>query len=306
MNHRSTIYTSGVLETLYSLKSSDIKSDSAGNTYVSSTALLHGDAYIVGLCDKEYKHHILSSKEKMMIELLLNWDSLVNDEQTEKFTTIKFTDIDWMKNCYKKNMEHIKAAHNLYKEVIKSLSNLYLVYNDEEPDVINGECTYPLLKCQPVIENNKLVGITYSFDKLGKILNAFKMKTTLNGNIFKFKFNEEMKYWILRYLIVSIFMNRVKSKVIVRTHKSILKALIVDTGTEITNYYDTLINKKYMHKYLHRYIQRLKEVLEFLKEIDFIKEYSVETITNIQELQTGCGLIRIKPNMSNKKHRTRT
>ena len=70
MNRRTVIYTSGVLETLYSLKSSDIKSDVYGHEYVSSTALLHGVPYVVGLCDKDYKYHILTSREKMMMDQL--------------------------------------------------------------------------------------------------------------------------------------------------------------------------------------------------------------------------------------------
>lgn len=306
MNQRSVIYTSGILETLYNLKTSDIKSDLLGNTYVASTALIYGNTYIVGLCNKEYKHHIFSSKEKMMIDLLLNWDALINDEQKEEFTTIRFTDIDWMKNCYKKNKEHIKIAHNLYKEIIESLSNLYFICADEEPKVLKDDYLYRLFNYTPIIEDNKMVGIRYNFDELGRLLKVSKMKTTLNSNIFKFRFNEDMKYWILRYLVVSIYMNRIKSKTVTRTHKSILKGITIDTGKEVVSYYDSLLTKKYLHKYLSRYTQRLEEVLELLKMAEFIKEYSVEKITNYRELQTGCGLVKTTPNMSNKKRRTRT
>lgn len=306
MNQRSVIYTSGILETLYNLKTSDIKSDLLGNTYVASTALIYGNTYIVGLCNKEYKHHIFSSKEKMMIDLLLNWDALINDEQKEEFTAIRFTDIDWMKNCYKKNKEHIKIAHNLYKEIIESLSNLYFICTDEEPKVLKDDYLYRLFNYTPIIEDNKMVGIRYNFDELGRLLKVSKMKTTLNSNIFKFRFNEDMKYWILRYLVVSIYMNRIKSKTVTRTHKSILKGITIDTGEEVVSYYDSLLNKKYLHKYLSRYTQRLEEVLELLKMAEFIKEYSVEKITNYRELQTGCGLVKTTPNMSNKKRRTRT
>ena len=306
MNRRTVIYTSGVLETLYSLKSSDIKSDVYGHEYVSSTALLHGVPYVVGLCDKDYKYHILTSREKMMMDMLLSWDSLVSEETEDGPVIIKFTDIDWMKNRYKKNKEHIKVAHNLYKTIIETLSGLYFICDSEEPRTLNDDCLYHLFNYTPIIENEEMVGITYYFDELGKLLKSYNMKTTLNGNAFKFRFNEDMKYWILRYLVVSVFMNRIKSKTVTRTHRSIVKALVVDTGVETISYYDALMDKRHPHKYLSRYIQRLKEVLEMLKDMEFIKDYSIETITNIQELQTGCGLVRITPNMSNRIHRTRT
>ena len=149
-------------------------------------------------------------------------------------------------------------------------------------------------------------GTLYHYCPIQRVLQSYTGDTTLNGNAFKFRFNEDMKYWILRYLVVSVFMNRIKSKTVTRTHRSIVKALVVDTGVETISYYDALMDKRHPHKYLSRYIQRLKEVLEMLKDMEFIKDYSIETITNIQELQTGCGLVRITPNMSNRIHRTRT
>ena len=138
------------------------------------------------------------------------------------------------------------------------------------------------------------------------MLNKHKQVTTLDCNVFKYRLNEDMKYRLIRYLVTSIFMNQIKSKTFVRTHRSILRGItyvVAEDGVVATSYYDSIIKKQYIHKYLSRYITRLEDVLSMLKGSGYIRDYTIERITNRQELITGCGKVEIVTNLSKKRKR---
>ena len=47
----------------------------------------------------------------LMMEMLLSWEALVN-ESDEEFTTITFSDIDWMRNRQKRNKAYIEENYD--------------------------------------------------------------------------------------------------------------------------------------------------------------------------------------------------
>lgn len=303
MARRTVMYTSSVLNTLYGLLSSDELSKEKPKGFSCSVkkVMLNNKEYSIGLCTKNGKAYVLSPLEKIIIDMLLNWKELTVDDETsdrKNNTYITLSDIDWLKDRYKKNQEHIKIAHDSYKKTFEQLADLCFIYKEQGA---KERYLFPLLEYVPIMKENELLGIKYNFGKLEQILSSSKQKTTLNGNAFKYRLNEEMKYFILRYLVTSIFMNRVKGKVFARTHKSIISALVTTENDRTVSYYDALFDKKYPHKYLKRYLLRLEEVLKFLKEIDYIADFIVEPITTLQELKTGAGLVKITTNVSKKR-----
>ena len=313
MARRTVMYTSNVLNTLYGLLSSDEKpqteslhekpkkESSKDSTWAVKKVMLNNKECTIGLCTKNSKAYVLTPLEKTVIDMLLSWKELtVDDEKSDSKnnTTIMLSDIDWLRDRYKKNQEHIKIAHDNYKKAFEQLANLRFIYEEQYSREDNS---FPLLEYSPIMKENELIGIEYNLGKLEQILSSSKQRTTLNGNAFKYRLNEEMKYFILRYLVTSIFMNRVKSKAFTRTHKSIVSALVTTENGRTVSYYDALFDKKYPHKYLKRYLLRLEEVLKFLKEIGYISAFTIEPITTLQELKTGAGLVKITTSMSKKR-----
>lgn len=287
------------------MKTLDIKKSDNNKSYAVAVAKRLGEEYYVGLCSKKYHAHILTSEEIVILDILLCWKQLVDSDSLE--TVINLSDIDWLRNRHKKNKEHIANAHETYMKIFNVLSTLnFICIGDEISDICECDNLYPLLKYRINYSNGKATGITYTLGKLESTLNKHKQVTTLDCNVFKYRLNEDMKYRLIRYLVTSIFMNQVKSKTFVRTHKSILRG-ITYTGTggaiETESYYDSIIDKQYIHKYLSRYITRLNDVLSMLKESGYIRDYTIERITNRQELITGCGKVEIVTNLSKKKKR---
>ena len=287
------------------MKTLDIKKSANNKSYAVATAKRLGEEYYIGLCSKKYHAHILTSEEIVILDILLCWKQLVDSDSSE--TVINLADIDWLRNRHKKNKNHIAKAHETYLKIFNTLGTLNFICTGEE--IVNiSECEeqYPLLKYKLNYCSGKVIGITYTLGRLDVMLNKHKQITTLDCNVFKYRLNEDMKYRLLRYLVTSIFMNQIKSKTFVRTHRSILRGItyiVAEDGAVATSYYDSIINKQYIHKYLSRYITRLEDVLSMLKESNFIKDYTIERITNRQELITGCGKVEIVTNLSKKKKR---
>lgn len=302
---RNIIYTNRILNTLYNLKTQNIKQLANGESYVSSK--LAESEFDIGLCNNKNHAHILSSNEILIMDILLSWQHLVDETGN---TTISFTDIDWMRNRHKKNKDHIQNAHKLYLEVIQSLGSLFFICTSETINTVGGiRNKYKLLNYELKYSGSKVIGLAYNFGRLEVILKEERMVTTFNANIFRFRLNEDMKYKLLRYMTTATYMNQVKKKSFCRTHKSILKGITCaveakddDSSIRYISCYDDIAEKNYIHKYLSRYINRLDEVLSLMKSSRYIKDYLIEPITSKQELITGCGRVEITTNMSRKRH----
>ena len=130
-NRKNILYTSDLLNTLYNLKTLNITQLENSNSYAGATTAVDGIPFTIGLCTKEYNYHLLTNEEILMMEMLLSWEALVNEED-EEFTTITFSDIDWMRNRQKRNKSYIEENHRKYMSVISSLSELLLIYGNEE------------------------------------------------------------------------------------------------------------------------------------------------------------------------------
>ena len=278
MNQQSVLYTSNVLDTIYKLKSSDEVVLDNGQSYACGISLIDGFEFYTGLCTEDYKAHILTANERVIIDILLSWSMLTN-EDFDSWTVIKYSDIDWIRSRCKKNKERSK------------------------PEKLSEDTTYRLLEFTDIYENDEAVGFKYSLCELESMLRNSKLMTSINGNIFKFSLNEDMKYQLLRYLIISSYMCRARKTECKRTHRSILKNLVITEDEVVLSYYDVIKNKKYFRQYLLRYNSRLIEVLEFLKEIGYIVDYSADRLTNLHQLETGSGMVRIKPKMYKKSKR---
>lgn len=301
-NRKSVIYTSGVLEKIYNLKTSNVIQCSNNRSYSVVETSMYGENYYIGLCSNKYHAHILNYDEIFMLEILLSWEVL--SESDGSSNTIMFNDIDWLRNHYKQNKDNIKLAHQLYKKVLNKLSTLYFICTSERIiDISKCEGLDKLIDINLIYEDGIAIGVKYSFGELGKILRLNRQITIFEGNIYNIKLSESMKYRLLRYIVISVFMNRVRGKSFKRTHRSILQGITCNIGNTYISYYDDYINKKLINKYLRRYLTRLKEVLELLKESGYIKEYVIEPIRNSRELQLGFGIVEIYTNMSRKRRK---
>ena len=302
-NRRNILYTSDLLNTLYNLKTLNITQLENGNSYAGATTAVDGIPFTIGLCTKEYNYHLLTNEEILMMEMLLSWEALVNEED-EEFTTITFSDIDWMRNRQKRNKSYIEENHRKYMSVICSLSELLLIYGNEEQlnnssvDLIDSN----LINVEYIYDSELVIGIKYNLGQLGSVLKTLNQRVSIEANIFRYSSTEFMKYQIMRYMVTSIFMNRVKKHSFTRTHKSILKAITYTTaGADIVSYLDYIIDKKYLYKYLNRYYFRLNEVMQLLKEIRFIRDFNIIQDKCKRGIMTSCGKVEITTNLSNMK-----
>lgn len=296
---RNIIYTSNILDRLYNLKTHNIIHLDNGYSYAGTEAVVDGVPFMVGLCTHNYQYHILTPNEIILMEILLSWDALTNENEQE-YTYISFKDIDWMRNRQKRNKSYVQSNHALYLATVKSLEKIYLIYGNED-NLVNGQglSDSPLMNIEYLYEQNEIVGLKYNFGDLGIALKELKQMVSLDMNIFRYSSTEFMKYQILRYMVISIYMNRTKKYEFSRTNKSILKAITAPGAT--ADYYDYIIDKKYLYKYLERYHSRLNEVMESLKQTRFIRDYSITYDRSKRSLLTSYGRVLVMTNVSKKK-----
>lgn len=301
---RNIIYTSKILETIYNLKTQDVENCENGRSYAGAEVVIEESyPFIVGLYNKKKQYHILNADEIILLDILLSWDALVNEDNQE-FITILFEDIDWMRNRRKRNQEHVNQTHCKYLQTLQSLENLYLIYGNE--DVVKTDADleeYPLVNVEHMIKENTIVGIKYNLGKMGKILKAQQQMVSIDMNIFKYSSTEFMKYKILRYLIVAIYMNRTKKNEFSRSYKSILKSIPYEYDDAVISYFDFILNSPHTTKYLSRCTARFTEIMNELIECDFIRNYSILPDKDRTGLLTASGKIQIKTNLFHRKRK---
>ena len=317
-NRRNVFFTSSVINSLYNLRSTDvIYNDNV--SYSVSQATIGGTSYAIGLCSKNYHYHILTSFEKELIDILLSWSEISKDEDNsyiEKYTEnededyentiILFDDIDWMRNRNKTNKKQRENDHILYKTIIEGLGNLLFIFDKLETIEDYTFTTYNLFNYKYVYKDDSVVGIEYNFGELQISLLASNQKVGINYNPFRYSRNNHIKYQIFRCLLVYIYMNRKRKgkSSFKRSHNSILKAVIYYSDTKFISYYDVIISDNHINTYLNRYIKQVLEILEDLKQIDFIHDYVIVKDTSRRHLVTSAGYIEIE-NVSYKKRKYR-
>ena len=284
---KSVIYTSNILNTIYTLNNSDIKEIEPSIRYVGKDVTNNGSTIEIGLIDKTGIYHFLSVEEIYMYDILLSWDTLTNtDEETSIFITFK--DIDWIKNRQRRNKDYVKENHKLYADVLKSLEKVLFKY---------GMKVSSLLDIKYIDEKDYEKGFVYNLGHLKTLLKQQNQLVELNLNVFKYSSKEFMKYSIMRYMISSIYMNQVKRRTFSRTHKSILSSITYIEDGNVYKYYDWLIKNKNFTTYIKRYYKRLEEVMKLLKESGFIKDYKIIPDNNLRSLITSCGKVDICTNV---------
>lgn len=296
------MYTCGLLNKLYNLKKQDIKQIDNDKSYAGTQVLIEDTFIEIGLCDSNYHYHLLTIEEILMLEMLFSWNALLEEDNADDITTITLEDIDWIRNRKIRNKEYIQKAHQEYIKVMLSLSELLFVYGNEEQLTSDSPTLDKLIDIDCIYNDNNIVGFNYSIGHLGAILKALNQRISLDMNIFEFSTTEFMKYQILRYIVSSIYMCRVKNTTFSRTHKSILQAITYRSDNNILSYYDYIIDSDYLNKYLKRYISRLDEVMKCLKECNLIKEYSIIPDTTRRGIITSCGKVIITVFSSKRKH----
>lgn len=301
-SRRNIIYTCGLLDKLYNLKKLDIKEIDNGKSYVGTQTLIEGTYLEIGLCDGNYHYHILTIEEILMLEMLLSWDALLEEDNDDDITTITLSDIDWIRNRKIRNKEYIQQAHQDYIRVIKQLNELHLIYGNEKQMKESSPVLDKLIDIDCIYDENDIVGFKYSFGHLGMILKTLNQRISLDMNIFEFSTTEFMKYQILRYVVSSVYMCRIKNSTFSRTHKCILQAITYRSNNDILSYYDYIIDSNYLSKYLKRYISRLNEVMECLKACNLIKEYNIVPDTSRRGILTSCGKVIITVSSRKRKH----
>ncbi len=302
-SRRNVLYTCGLLDKLYNLKKLDIKELNNGNSYAGTQVLIEGTYIEVGLCDSNYHYHLLTIEEILMLEMLLSWNALFESEaSTEDVTEITLNDIDWLRNRKIRNKEYIQNAHNGYIEVAKCLDNLFFIFGNENQIAEDVAVLDKLIDIKYMYEGNEIIGFRYSLGHLGEIIKTLNQRISIDMNIFEFSTTEFMKYQILRYMVTSIYMCRVKHTTFSRTHKSILQAITYHSDDESVSYYDYIITSEYLSKYLKRYTMRLDEVMKCLKECRLIKEYTIIPDVSKRGILTSCGKIIITVFNRRRKH----
>ena len=296
---KSVIYTSNILNGLFNpnklLRCSN-------KYYYISEITLQKNSYYAGLCTSNHNTYIISDEELLMIDMLLSWNALTSNSLK---CEIMFSDIDWMRRRNSYNKSRVLDNHEKYQKIFKQLDNLYLIFGDNLNEILSQDSVFKLFNYKIKYESNVPVGIIYDFNELGKMLKDHNQLTTININIFDIKLSEFMKYKILRYMILSIYMNS-RKKSFTRTHKSILKGISYYNDGKILNYYDYYCNNEHISQYLKRYFARLESVLFLLKECGYIEDYSYEKINTRQELQIGSGRVVINTKVYKRKKRKHT
>ena len=301
-SRRNVLYTCGLLDKLYNLKKLDIKELSNGNSYAGTQVLIEGTYIEVGLCDSNYHYHLLTIEEILMLEMLLSWNALFENETSGDVTEITLNDIDWLRNRKIRNKEYIQNAHNGYIEAVKTLDNLFFIFGNENQLSEATITLDKLIDIKYMYEEDEIIGFRYSLGRLGKIIKTLNQRISIDMNIFEFSSTEFMKYQILRYMVASIYMCRVKHTTFSRTHKSILQAITYHSDDEFISYYDYIITSEYLSKYLKRYTMRLDEVMKCLKECRLIKEYTIIPDVSKRGILTSCGKIIITVFNRRRKH----
>jgi hypothetical protein len=291
MNRESLIYTSSILNSLYSLTSKDIV-NGFSRSYVGKYVNAYDENFIIGLYNKELKYHILEPQEIQILDLLLHWYKVV--DRNSVYAEITFEDIDWIRDRNKYNKLHKQRAHEIYELAIRNLNELYLIYGNEKEYLSCEVALNTELKLIDIEYDSKTKGIRYKPNKILKQIDEDNQLILIPYNIYKYKYEENIKYQLFRYLATSIFMNRVKSKICKRTHSSILRAIVCNNGEETATYYENIMDASYPGKYLLRYFNRLDEVLNILKNSEMIEDYKIVRIKNIRELKMGMGYVEIK------------
>lgn len=302
-NRRNILYTCGLLDKIYNLRITDIKNSDTGANYISSEVTVEGEQVSIGLCTKDYQYHILSNQEILMMEMLLSWEALLQDDNSieeESYIEIMLTDLDWIRNRKMRNKEYVQQVHNQYLNTIGELDNLLLIFDNEDELQKTNPTLNKLINIEYIYSEATAIGFKYNFGQLGNIVKTLNQRVSLDMNIFEFSIAEFMKYQILRYIVTSTFMCRVKNITFCRTHRSILQA-ITDHSTTLS-YYDSIINSDYLNKYLKRYTKRLEEVMESLKACRFIKDYSIIPDVSKRGVITSCGKVIITVFKSNRKY----
>ena len=297
---RNILYTCGLLEKLYNLKIQDTITLDNGKSYAGTDVLVNGETFKIGLCNSDYHYHILTIDEIMIIEMLLSWNALL-ESNSEESNMITFDDIDWMRDRKCRNKEYILANHRSYLDTMKRLSDLYLIYGDETKLNNDKPELCKLLNVDYIYDKEEIVGFRFSFGYLEQVLKTLNQRISLDMNIFAYSSKEFMKYQILRYIVISIYMCRVKCDTFCRTHKSILSA-ITYSDDNTCSYYDYMMNSKYINKYLKRYVDRLDEVMNCLKQCRLVKQYQIIADKNKRGLMTASGKIIITAYSNRRRH----
>ena len=301
-NGKSLIFTSNILSAIYSLKTSNEKSFNDGNCDM--PVIVNATKSFVGICDENMCMHILSDEEMLIMEILLSWSTLV--EQNENYTEILFVDIDCIRNKNKDNRVRINVQHQKYLKIFETFNKLYFVYTGKPNEINSDEIKHKLFYYEVISKKDKPIGIKYNFGRLEYLLKASKQIAIVETNLFDVRMSEMMNYKIMRYLVSSIFMNRIKGTNFSRTHKSILNSMTYNDNGEVTSYYESYSKSHYISKYLSRYLERLFKVLELLKQCNYILDYSVERIDSRLQLVTGCGKVTIVMKKYKKKRKNGT
>lgn len=288
---RSAVFTANVLNIIYGLSSSNNVKYANGTEISLSEAKISGNKYYVGLCTEDNKSYILKDEEMLLIEILLNWAMLTNNTT---HGCIRLSDIDYIRRRNKDNRQRVKENHKNYISILNKLKTIYFVCSETTKEACDNKHKHPLFTCKAGGDGqNYSQQIEYSFNELGKILEALNQVVVVEENIYDIRLNEMMNYKIMRYIIVSAYMNRIKKESFVRTHKSILNGIIYDDNDIVISYYDYYCGCEYISRYLNRYISRLRSVLEKLKSCNYIEDYSIERINTYQELMMSCGKVTI-------------
>lgn len=315
-NRRNIFFTSSVINTLYSLKSSNIKySKDSSNSLAISKATINGIEYVIGLCTKTNDYHILTPFEKMFIDILLSWSELSKEEYNEEtnikennsdiddissYTRITFEDIDWIRNRNRTNKKQRQKDHKLYKNTFESIGNLWFIFDIKDDKIVK----YNLFNYRFIYTNDNIDGIEYNFGQLQESLVASNQKISINYNPFRYSRNNHIKYQLFRYLLVSIYMNRTKKKKFKRSHNAILKSTVWRSDKETISYFDNIVNKTHVNTYLRRYSKDVLEILDDLKQVGFIHDYKVINDTSRRHLITAAGYVEIE-NVSYKRQKYR-
>lgn len=291
---KSVVFTHNILNVIYNHK---------GNNLLSEITL-QGNKYYVGLCTEDEDTYVLKDEEILMIDMLLSWAMLTGNTTVG---SICLSDIDFIRQRNKENKTRIKESHEKYINIFKRLETIHYVCADTNEIPIAEKYIHPLFKYELVVKDDYSKEIKYSFDELGKLLENQKQIVVIEDNIFNIRVSEMMKYKLLRYLIVSIFMNRIRKNGCIRTHKSVLSGITYCIDNKVRkSYYDYYCESEHISRYLNRYITRLDEVLMKLKLCNYIVDYSIERIGSLQELILGYGKITIITNRYKKKRKIGT
>lgn len=286
---KSIIFTSNILSAIYNLKTSNEKS--FNNGICDMSVKVNATEAFIGICNENMCMHIMNDEEMLITEILLSWSTLV--EQNNNYSEILFNDIDCIRSRNKGNRVRINLKHEKYLEIFELFNRLYFVYTGKSNEIDSSEIKHKLFNYELVNKKDKPIGIKYNFGKLEYLLKASKQIAIVETNVFDIRMSEMMNYKILRYLVSSIFMNRIKGNSFSRTHKSILNSMTCNDNGEISSYYDSYSKSHNISKYLSRYLERLCKVLELLKQCNYISNYSVEKIDSRLQLVTGCGKVTI-------------